>query len=166
MHDAAWIVLLQGEMAALERIMFIHEIRDDFVVHFDDDSISNRDDVLRPPRVISNELFENRFWCGLIISRCVAVKAPGFLRIRAGVLDLCLVTLRPAFAECRAKIHPAVSAVVQFHFRFEFQIRVSLGAEQMARGAGPFQNAVLQFPFTGIRRGPTAQSSSVKKVFP
>src|SRR5438105_2087199 len=58
-HDAALVMLLQGEVALHVGVLLIHVIDGGLAVDFDDDMISLRDDVLVEPRFGRNKLLQN-----------------------------------------------------------------------------------------------------------
>ena len=66
-------------MPGRKGVFGIHKVRDDPVVDFDDNAIADGDDVLRPPRIVLDQLFADFV---------EIVKGAGLLRIGTRVLDL------------------------------------------------------------------------------
>jgi hypothetical protein len=86
-HYAALIVLLQNQVAIGECVLFIDKVDHLLAIHFDDDVIALRDNVLIKPGV---------WWDEFLVDLDKVVKTAGPHRIFVGAIDLCFIALGAA----------------------------------------------------------------------
>ncbi len=152
-------MLLQGEMAAGVGVLFVDVIDGLLVIHENLDVIALHDDVLRPPGVVGDQLFEYFD---------EVVETAGADRVRVSIVDLRLIPLGESGAERGAEIHAGVAAVIDPHVGLELAVHaLFVHVEEVAGGPVARDRAILDGPgfrsFVGL---PAVQRLAIEHRLP